>query len=345
MRSCGEAEGAYIIAICPDLSIISISEYFALLEASNRAKSDPFDAKVLATFLRTDCAHLHALQPSSEAAQELKLLTRDYARLVREQTRLGNQLTATLKEYYPRALEVCGDLTAKRTAAFLRAYPTPAALAALTREAWHQFAGAHRWSAERAATLWELVRQPQLPVPDHVVRAKSRLVHVLVTQLEAAVQAVADYREAVMDFFGCMSAAEWATSLPASHGTLVPTIWAELGDAVGRWASWEHLQGHSGVVPVTRRSGKSQGVYFRFACNRHLRRALHQFAFCSLKSSEWARAYYDRYRHRGHRHHAALRALAAKWLKIIFVLWTRQVAYDENYYLATMARQHLRQAA
>jgi len=309
------------------------------------SKSDPFDAHVLAAFLRTDHAHLHAPQPSSEAAQELKLLTRDYARLVREQTRLGNQLTATLKEYYPRALEICGDVTAKRTGAFLRAYPTPAALAALTADQWHTFARAHRWSPEQTATLWELLHEPQLPVPGHVVRAKSRLVQALLAQLEAAVQAVADYRETVMDFFGQLPAAEWATTLPASHGTLVPTIWAELGDAVGRWASWQHLQGHSGVVPVTRRSGKHQGVCFRFACNLHLRRALHQFAFCSLKCSEWARAYYDRYRQRGHRHHAALRALAAKWLKILFVLWRRQVAYDENYHLATMARQHLRQAA
>jgi hypothetical protein len=32
-------------------------------------------------------------------------------------------------------------------------------------------------------------------------------------------------------------------------------------------------------------------------------------------------------------------------VKIIFVLWTRHVGYDENHHLATMARQHLRQAA
>jgi hypothetical protein len=35
--------------------------------------------------------------------------------------------------------------------------------------------------------------------------------------------------------------------------------------------------------------------------------------------------------------------LGAKWLKIIFVLWDRQVPYDEQYHLATMARQQLRQ--
>jgi hypothetical protein len=68
-------------------------------------------------------------------------------------------------------------------------------------------------------------------------------------------------------------------------------------------------------------------------------------AFASLRQSEWARAYYDRCRRRGHSHHHALRALGAKWLKIIFVLWTRQVPYDELYHLANIARHELRQPA
>jgi hypothetical protein len=38
----------------------------------SQAKSDPFDARVLAAFLRTDHAHLHRLLPNSEPAQELK---------------------------------------------------------------------------------------------------------------------------------------------------------------------------------------------------------------------------------------------------------------------------------
>lgn len=93
------------------------------------------------------------------------------------------------------------------------------------------------------------------------------------------------------------------------------------------------------------RSGQHQRSQFRFACNRHLRSALPRFALCSLTRSEWARASYDRQRTRGHRHHAALRALAAKWLKLIFVLWKRHVPYREEYHLATMARQQLRPAA
>lgn len=126
------------------------------------SKSDPFDARVLATFLRTDHAHLQPLQPSSEAAQELKGLTRDYARHVRHQTRLLNQLTATLKSYYPRALDLCDDLKAAWARAFLRDYPTPDALTAVTERRWQRWTRAQRLSAERTAELWAIVQRPQV---------------------------------------------------------------------------------------------------------------------------------------------------------------------------------------
>ena len=91
------------------------------------------------------------------------------------------------------------------------------------------------------------------------------------------------------------------------------------------------------------KSGKQQVVHFRFAGDKVRRYVVDQGAFLALRSSEWARAYYDQQRARGHAHRRALRALGAKWVKIIFVLWERQVPYDEQYHLATMARQQLRQ--
>lgn len=310
------------------------------------AKSDPYDARVAATFLRTDHDHLAPLRPSSEAAQELNGLTRDHARQVRHQTRLLNQLTATLKAYYPRALEVCDDLTSQWARAFLRDYPTPATLTALTERQWRGWAGAHRLSRARSAELWARLQGPQLPVPAHVVRVNARLMAALVAQLDVAVTTVGAYREAITDFFARMPAREWAASLPGGRsGTTVPQLYAELGDAAGRWQTFRHLQGQAGAVPVTDRSGKHVAVLFRVACNRHLRQAIHQFAFQSLSKSEWARAYYDACRTRGHTHHHAVRALAAKWLKIIFVLWSRRIAYDETYHLAMMTRQRLRRTA
>jgi transposase len=309
----------------------------------SKAKSDPFDARVLADFLRTDHMHLQVLQPSSEAAQELKLLAEDYQRHIRQQTRLVNQLTATLKAYYPRGLEV-GELMTALARAFLQAYPTPEAVTALTERQWQRWARTHRLTETRTRELWDVLRQPQLAVPAHVVRAKARLMQSLVEQLTPVVAAIAQYRKAIEDFFANMPTAQWMRTLPIrDHGITAPTLWARLGDAAGRWESFRHLQAHAGVVPVTLKSGKQQRVVqFRFACDKSLRYLVSQVAFLSLGSSEWARAYYDQQRARGHSHHEALRALAAKWLKIIFVMWQRPVCYDEQYHLATMTRQQLR---
>ncbi len=220
------------------------------------AKSDPFDARVAADFLRTDHAHLTALHPSSEAAQALKSLTEDCQRLIRQQTRLVNQLTATLKAYYPRALEGA-ELPTALAREFLQAFPTPEAATRLTARQWQRWAHAHQLSDTRTAELWAILEQPQLPVPAHVVRAKARMMLTLVAALTPVVEAVASSRRAVEDFFGRMPAAGWARTLPVGErGITVPTLWARLGDAPARGVSFRHLQAQAGTVPVTKRSGK-----------------------------------------------------------------------------------------
>lgn len=279
------------------------------------------------------------------AAQELKYLTEDCPRLIRQQPRLLNQLTATLKAYYPRALEVAEVPTALARA-FLAAYPTPEALSRLTERQWQRWARAQRLSASRTAELWPVLQAPQLPVPAQVVRAKARLMHTLVAALAPVGAAVASYRQAIDDFVAGMPAAATARPLPVGErGLLVPTLWARLGDPPGRWQSFRHLQAQAGPVPVTERSGKQRAVHFRYACDKTLRYVLDHVACRSLQSSDWARASYDQQRARGHGHRQALRALGAKWLTIIFVMWRDGVAYSEEHHLASIARQQLRCSA
>ena len=310
------------------------------------SKSDRFDGRVLAGVVRTDHLHLRPLQPSSEAAQELKLLTQDHQRVQAQQTRLLNQLTSTLKDYYPRALELFQDLTTQVAFDFLQTFPTPAALTTLRKSQWQCFARAHRVGAARTAAWWEQLTAPQLPVPAHVVRSKARLLGVLVGQLLLMHRAVKEYHAEIERFFATLPAAQWMQSLPGGKsGTVIPRVWVELGDAPSRWTSWAHLQAEAGTVPVTRQSGKSCVVRYRFACNKSLRQAMWWVAFQSLTQSEWAKVYYQQCRARGHRHNQAMRALGAKWLKIIFRMWQHQVPYDEQYHLANMARQHLRATA
>jgi transposase len=311
------------------------------------SKSDAFDAYVLAEFLRTDQAHLKVLRPNSEKAQELKMLSRDQRRVGRHKSRLLHQLTTTLKEYYARPLEVFDDIETEVALDFLTRYPTPAHLSALKRKEFNRFATKqHHLSKQRCEELWEKLKKPQLAVPEHVVRAKAQLVEVLIEQLRAAIKAVKIYNHKVESFFASSPAAQFAKTLPGGKsGTLVAAIWAELGDAQGRWQSSRHLQAEAGAVPVTKASGKSRVVHFRFACNKHLRHTMYWFSFVSVNHSEWAKLYYRGQRDKGHSHHQALRALGAKWLKIIFVMWRDHKPYDENYHLANIARQKMRQAA
>jgi transposase len=313
----------------------------------SQSKSDSFDAYVLAEFLRTDHPHLRALKPDSPEAQELKMLTRDHQRLLRHKTRLLNQIGITLKEYYPRPLEVFGDLETKIALDFLKAYPTPPALSNLTRRQWNRFAKRdHHLSEPHAEQLWDKLNKPQLGIPQHVLRAKAKLWLAVVVPLEASIKGVNSYREEVEGFFVAMPAAEIARTLPGGKtGTTVAMIGAELGDAKDRWSSFRQLQAEAGTVPVTKSSGKSRIVQFRYACKKHLRHAMYYFAFNSLKRCEWANKYYRDQRAKGHSNHQALRALGAKWLKIIFMMWRDHKPYDENYHLANIARQAMRQAA
>jgi len=59
----------------------------------------------------------------------------------------------------------------------------------------------------------------------------------------------------------------------------------------------------------------------------------------SIAQSVSARSYYQQLRSRGEGHHAAVRALAFKWIRILFRCWKDRVVYDEVKYLAALARR------
>src|SRR5439155_10087723 len=100
------------------------------------------------------------------------------------------------------------------------------------------------------------------------------------------------------------------------------------------YASVIDLQQLSGTAPVTRQSGKTKTVQRRRACPKFLHQTFHELADHSRKSSRWASAYYDYLRGQlGKKHHAALRALAFKWLRILFRCWKAHTPYDEAKYL------------
>jgi len=107
-----------------------------------------------------------------------------------------------------------------------------------------------------------------------------------------------------------------------------------------RFDAADEVATFSGIAPVTERSGQHTWIHWRLACSKFLRQTFHEFANMSRHQSPWANAYYEMQRERGKSHHAALRALAFKWIRIIYHCWKQQEVYDETQYLASLEKRN-----
>ena len=120
---------------------------------------------------------------------------------------------------------------------------------------------------------------------------------------------------------------------------LAPRLLAAFGSQRDRYGSADEVQTYTGIAPVTEKSGKRKWVHFRWACPKFLRQSFHEWAGHPISQSGWARACYQQQRDRGNDHHAAVRALAFKWLRTLFGCWKDHVAYDETKYLAALVKR------
>ncbi len=304
------------------------------------AKSDLRDAWVLATLLRTDRALYRPLTPDSEAAQELRALTRDRADLVRTRTMFSNQLTACLKAYFPEFLTLFPDPDRPVALALLQAFPTREHLKAATCADLEAFLRCHRcpYSRERAAAIHARMQAQGFHVAPPIVRAKARLAGTLVSQLQALTEHIDTYDGEIQRVLMLHPDGELYRSLPGAGDVLAARMVGELGDNRDRYQDASIAQCEAGTAPVTKASGSTRTVRFRRACIHPLRETLWQFAFSSLRHCAWAQAYYHQARKRGKKHAEAVRMLGNVWLRIIIAIRRNRRPYDEEVFQKARSR-------
>ena len=122
---------------------------------------------MLAEFLDRSCSICERLEPNSDlrpgSLSCSPAITTGWGVV-----KLGfiNQIEVTLKEYYPRPLEVFGDLEAEIALDFLTQYPTPQSVSELSRRKWDRFAKReHHVSEARCKELWEKPPSRNWPFP------------------------------------------------------------------------------------------------------------------------------------------------------------------------------------
>jgi transposase len=168
------------------------------------------------------------------------------------QTRLVNQLTACLKAYYPVALELFTKLQQKNTLLFLQTYPTPQEAMTASAEQIQKVLrqAKHPTATTTAAKIFEQLHQPHLQADAVTTRTKSRLMLVLVRQLQPLIEQIAQYDKEIDTLFLTHEDHTIFESLPRAGQRLAPRLLAEIGDDRERYQDASSLQALGGTSPV-----------------------------------------------------------------------------------------------
>jgi transposase len=309
----------------------------------SRAKTDPADAELLGRILLTDRERHRPLAPSSAEREEIRSLARDDERAARDQRRLLNRLRQDLLGVFPQALHAFDDLSAPTCLAFLARWPSASEAQAASEPELEAFfrERRHGWPQRTAARVRAALTAPALAAPTQLSRAKTGSIRLAAEQLLLIHRQRREWEKRLGELLeggGAHPDGEIYLSLPGLDVRLAARVLAEVGDGASDFAIANQLQCYGGTAPVTRRSGKQLTIACRLACNRHLRQAAMQWAFCSLSRSGWARDFYDHQRAAGKTHYKALRALANRWLELLWHLLHKRVLYDEAVHQANRSK-------
>ena len=319
------AAGHPVIPIHPNAVKASRPRYRA-----SGAKDDRGDAYLLADLLRTDGHRFRPLTPPSDALRSLRALTRGRDDLVATRVQLANQLRSLLERFWPGAASIFADIDSPIALAFLERYPTPCSAARLGVRRLASFLAQHRYSGRRSPDelLARLRAAPQGHAGPTETGAGGEMVRALVAVLVPLVARIAELTARIRHEAAAMEDGRILMSFPRAGQLCAAQILAELGEDRARYLTPDQLAADAGLAPVTRQSGKSRGVSFRWACNRRLRAALTCFANNSRRESAWAADIYQRARGRGCRHPHAIRILGRAWLRVLWRAWQDRKTYN-----------------
>lgn len=344
--------GYRVVPVNPDL--------IARRRGPAKKKDDAEDARIACLLALDRFERLRPLIPHGEIAGELRAIARDDERASRDERRLLNRLRQDLLATFPAALEIAGDdLGAPTFLRLLERWPTAQALGTASRDELAAFARdcRHGWPDRFADKIGQALAADHFQPRPYLARAKADTIRLSAQQLLAiGAQRRAWERRMGELLLGAprrgqarkppedergqsFPDGEVYLSFPGLGDRLAARVAGEIGDHPEQFESPNALQCYAGKAPVTRRSGKSELVVScRLAYNRHLGNAVQQWAFCSLRTSPWARQFYDGKRSLGKSHQAALRALGNRWLEVLWHCLHRGALYDETIHAANRDR-------
>lgn len=313
-------------------------------------KDDPTDALLALEIVVHQRHKLSQLRPQSANMRALQQLVEDRRKLIDDRVRITNRLTVALKAYFPQVLQWFPDKGTKIFCDFLDRWNCVQQAKAARADTLRAFFVEHNVRyADRVQQRIDAIKAATALTTDPGVVLPAQLrVRTLVAQLRPLLAAIADYDAQIAEL--CARNADYRlfAALPGAADVFAPRLLCAFGEDRDRFSDAKQLQRYAGVAPVTEQSGNSRWVHWRFKCPTFLRQSFVEWAAETIPRSFWAGAFYAQHRARGASHQAALRALAFKWIRILFRCWQDRTPYDESKYLKALQKRHaplLRSAA
>ncbi len=308
------------------------------------AKDDPSDAGLLLDVLILHRDKLRRLNPDTPETRTLQFLVEERRKLVHEKTRCSNRLTSHLKMYFPQALDWFDEIGSNIAAEFLERWASLDKLQRARPATIEQFFIDHNSrNPESIESRLDQIRKAVPATTDVAVLAACSAAVVawagLVKQLIAAITVYDEMTDALArkhpDFL-------LVKSFPGAGPALAPRPIAALGSQRDRYETAYEIQCYSGIAPVVASSGKQHWVHWRWSCPKFLRQTFHEWVLHSVAYSQWAREYYDEQRAKGKRRNTAIRALAFKWIRVLFRCWKERKPYDEAAYRSALTARRMK---
>lgn len=290
-------------------------------------KSDPRDARTIAEQVRTR-TDLRPIEPAIEIDLEIRLLVGRRQDLVVAQTQRLARLHDLLVSIFP-GLERTLDLSTKGPLFLLTRFVTPAELrsAGQRRIVRHlQAAGGVPHLEDLANRALAAAREQTLSTPGE--RMSARLIKELALEALATRERLNRLDHELQALLDRHPDAALIRSLPGMGAVLTAEFIAEAG-SVARFRSADALAAAAGIAPVLKQSGNTRFLRRALGGNKALKRVFYQSAFCSL-SHPLSRAFYDRKRREGKRHHQAVIALARRRVNVLWAMLAHRQPYQPN---------------
>lgn len=298
------------------------------------AKNDPTDAGLICDYVEKHGDEIRSWRAADAVTRELLLLVEWRRKLIEQRVAASHQIRDTLKQYFPQALDWIGELTSPMALDFLERWPTLDRLQRSKRASVRSFYTTHGSRSGNVVDrrVGEIDKAVALHSDQALLSALSMIVLSLVPVVRTLSRQIQCFDRRIAELWTDHPDHELFESFPGAGAVLAPRLAVALGTDRLRWTA-ASLQAFSGVAPVTIESGASRWVHSRWSCPKFLRQTFHEFAACSIAYCRWAQLFYEHQRARGKGRHAAIRALAFRWMRIIVRCWRDRIPYEDQRYV------------